>query len=93
MINCPVCGKRLSYKDWDGERGMEEYIEECTNPRCKGYIDHWAFGYQDFKIGRWESETFASHIYLTNKKDINFANKVEKEFALRIRYYKKRAKK
>ena len=93
MNNCPLCKEGLSYREWSGELGLEEYIERCENPKCKGFADSWAFGYSDLKVGKWESGTFANHKYLTAKNLIDIVNVKEKEFALRVNYYRKRKSK
>ena len=90
MTNCPICKKTLSYREWNDDQGLEEYVETCINPSCKGYIDSWAFGYSDFKIGKWQSGTFVNHRYITDKNSLRIANNKEKEFALRIRYFNRR---
>ena len=92
MKSCPICKKKLRFHEYYDDRGVEEYIEECTNPKCKGFSNHWAFGYSDFKIGKWESGTFVDHIFVTDKEDRNIAAKMKLEFMLRIGYFIKRNK-
>jgi len=87
IIKCPICNKKLYINSWSGERGLEETIKRCDN--C-GYKNHWSFGQQELKVGKWHVY-FTSHAYLS-KEDEELAEEYYREFEKRIRmrkyYYK-----
>lgn len=90
-IKCPVCGYNLYTNRWVGEHGLEETIKRCDN--C-GFLDHWYYGQQDFKVGKW-SVDFTCHSYIP-KEDEDLAEKYYNEFQSKIKktrhYYKKTGK-
>lgn len=87
IIKCSVCGYKLYTNSWSGEHGLEETIKRCES--C-GYLDHWSYGQQELKVGKWHMR-FTYHPYIS-KEDEKLAEKYFNEFQKRIRmrkyYYK-----